>query len=70
MKKTIDNKNYSATIVQISKLIKLDNCDNVQATIIMGNHVIVGNDVQIGDIGLYFPLETQLRHIYLKINNL
>lgn len=64
------NENYSATVIQIKTLVPISNCDNVVHAIIMGNQVVVGKDVKVGDIGLYFPLETQLSEIYLKNNNL
>lgn len=64
------NKNYCATIVEIKTLVPLPNCDNVQHAIIMGNSVVVGKDIQIGDIGLFFPVETQLSQAYLYANNL
>lgn len=64
------NPNYCATVVKIETLVELENCDNVQGAIIMGNQVIVSKDIQVGDIGLYFPLETQLSKEYLSANNL
>lgn len=64
------NENYSAIIVKINTLVPLSNCDKVQAAIIMGNQVIVGMDIKVGDIGLYFPLECQLSKAYLSANNL
>ena len=64
------NKNYCGTIVEIKTLIPLENMNNVIHAIIMGNKVIVSKDVKVGDVGIYFPVETQLSEIYLKINNL
>lgn len=64
------NPNYCATVVQIKRLVELDNCDNLQGAIIMGNQVIVDKSVKVGDVGLYFPLETQLSEQYLSNNNL
>lgn len=64
------NINYCATVVEIKNITPLDGCDFVVATSIMGNQVIVGKDIKIGDIGLFFPVETQLSKEYLKINNL
>ena len=69
LKKPI-NENYAAMVVEIKKLVPLAKCDNIQAAIIMGQQVIVGKDVKIGDVGLYFPLETQLTEVYLSANNL
>lgn len=64
------NPNYCATVVQIKRLVELVNCDNLQGAIIMGNQVIVDKSVKVGDVGLYFPLETQLSEQYLSNNNL
>jgi len=64
------NNNYCAIVCEIKTLLPLEGCDFVQAAIILGQQVIVGKDIKIGDIGLYFPVETQLSEIYLKSNNL
>jgi len=64
------NKNYCATVVQITTLVPLANCDNVQSAVIFNNQVIVGKDTQVGDIGLFFPVETALSPIFLGMNNL
>ena len=64
------NENYAAIVVQIKTIVPLENCDNVHAAIILGNQVIVDKSVKVGDIGLYFPLETQLSQQYLSNNNL
>ena len=64
------NSNYAAILVEIKTLVTLENCDNVQAAIILGNQVIVDKSVKIGDVGLYFPLECQLSKEYLSANNL
>lgn len=70
MKLKLTNENYSGTIVKIEKLNKLDNCDNVQAAVIMGNQVIISIDAKIGDIAVYFPVESKLSHKFLSDNNL
>lgn len=62
------NPNYCATVVQIKRLVELEKCDNLQGAIIMGNQVIVDKSVKEGDVGLYFPLETQLSEQYLSNN--
>ena len=66
----LTNQNYCATVVEIKTLVPLENCNNVQAAIIMGNQVIVGKDVQIGDVGLFFPVECELSKEYLRSNSL
>ena len=52
--------NYAATVVQIDNLRKHENADRLQITNIFGNTVIVGLDTKIGDVGLFFPLESQI----------
>ena len=68
--KTPKNINYCAIVIEITKLIHLENCTNVQGAIIMGNQVVISKDIKVGDIGLYFPLECQLSKEYLSNNNL
>lgn len=64
------NSNYCASVIQIKTLKPLENVDRVQGAIIFGNQVIVSLDTKVGDIGLYFPTETQLSHEYCHGNNL
>jgi hypothetical protein len=64
------NKNYCATVVEIKNIIPLENCDNVVHTNIFGNLVIVGKDTNLGDVGLFFPVETKLSPEFLRYNNL
>ena len=64
------NDNYCANIVEIKSVHPLEKCDNIQGTVIFGNQVIIGKDVKPGDIGAYFPPETQLSHKFLSVNNL
>lgn len=65
-----ENNNYCATIAEIKNIIPLANCDNVVATSIFGFQAIIGKDVQIGDVGVFFPTETQLSDEYCYNNNL
>lgn len=64
------NKNYCATVVVLDKFVDLPNCDNVKHAIIFGNSVIISKEMELGEIGLYFPIETKLSHIFLKSHNL
>jgi hypothetical protein len=65
-----ENQNYSAIVVELNRFVDLENCDNVKAAIIMGNQVIVSKDTQEGEIGVYFPVESQLSHEFVSNNNL
>lgn len=64
------NGNYAAVVVVLGKFLPLDGCDSIQATIIFNNQVIVGKDSKIGDVVLFFPLETALSQQFLSANNL
>lgn len=64
------NENYCGTVVVIQNIIPLENCDNIQSTIIFGNSIIISKDATVGDVGVYFPAETQLSDEYAKANNL
>ena len=64
------NINYCATVVEIKNKIDLATCDNVVGSMVCGCHVIIGKDTEIGTVGLYFPVETQLTRDFLTANNL
>lgn len=62
------NPNYTATVVQIKNRFPLENCDNVEGTSIFGYSVIVGKGTE--NLGVFFPVETQLSDAFLYNNNL
>lgn len=64
------NKNYCATVVEVKGINTLPNCDNVVSIGIFGNSVIVSKDTKVGDIGVFFPVETELSKEFLRKNNL
>lgn len=64
------SNNYAATIVQVDRLVELDNCDNVQAFPVLGYNAIVSKDTQVGDTLVVFTAETQLSEEFLRANNL
>ncbi len=62
--------NYAATVVKIDNVRPHSNADRLVCTNIFGNNIIVGKETKIGDIGLYFPLESQLGEDFAKNNDL
>ena len=64
------SENYVCTIVQIDNLHEIENCDNIQRTVIFGNNVIVSKKVQLNDIMCYFVSGTKLNSEYCHKNNL
>lgn len=65
-----ENQNYCATVVAIKALIPLENCQNVVGTPIFGYQAIVSKDHTVGELGIVFPVETQLSHDFCFYNNL
>ena len=65
-----ENPNYCAVVVALSTFVDLPNCDNVKAALIFGNSVIVAKSAQSGEVGLFFPVETQLDEKFCGANNL
>lgn len=57
-------------VVQIKELNPHSNADRLQIATIFGASVIVGLDVKIGDLGVYFPIDLQLSEEYCAQNNL
>ena len=57
-------------IVKINELKEHPNADRLQIAIIFGFPTIVGLDVKLGDIGVYFPIDLQLSEEYCKNNDL
>ena len=57
-------------IVKINELHKHSNADRLQIATIFSNNVIVDLNTQIGDFGVYFPIDLQLSEEYCKVNDL
>lgn len=62
--------NYEATLVQIDNIRKHNNADRLQCTNIFGNNIIVGLDTKVGDVGIFFPLESQIGYEFAVANDL
>jgi hypothetical protein len=67
---TPKNKNYCATVVALQDIYSLEGMDNARGARVFGNQVIVSKSSQIGDIGLFFPVETALDEEFLIQNGL
>jgi hypothetical protein len=63
------NKNYLAKVVQIKELKKHPNADKLQIAIIDFQEVIVGMDTKVGDVCIFFPLESQINSSFLAHTN-
>lgn len=65
-----ENENYTATVVCVSSITPLENCDNVVGVPLFGFQAIVGKNTQVGDLGIVFPAEVQLSEEFARENNL
>ena len=64
------NVNYLTTICRIDNMTKIENSDHLYLSVINGFNIIISNDFHIGDIVLYFPVETAICSKFLSKNNL
>ena len=62
--------NYLATICRIDNMTKMENSDHLYLSVINGFNIIISDDFHIGDIVLYFPVETIICSKFLSKNNL
>lgn len=59
-----------AIIAAITALVEIPGANNIQVAYVLGEQVIVSKSAQVGDIGVFFPVETQLSKEYVYENNL
>jgi RNA ligase len=64
------NSNYAAVVVEIARIVPLDNCDYVVGTPLLGFQAIVGKETAVGELGIVFTAETQLSEEFTRLNNL
>jgi hypothetical protein len=71
IKLTLENEeNYAARFVTLEKFENIDGADKIKHTLIKGYRVIVASDTQLGQKGVFFPVETQISKEFLSKNNL
>lgn len=61
---------YCGYVVKVENLRKHNNADRLQVATFFGNDTIVGLDVKVGDIGIYFPTDGCLDQDYCDRNHL
>ena len=65
-----NKENYCGTIVKITELYPLKDCDNVVGTKIFGSQVIIPRGTPLNEMGVYFPAGSKLSDDFIKYNNL
>lgn len=63
------NKNYLCKIVKLDKLRTHSNADRLQIATIDFQDVVTGLDAKIGDIYVYFPVESKINKEFLSYTN-
>ena len=61
---------HNGFIVEVKDLKPHSNADRLQIATFFGETVIVGLEVKIGDIGIYFPCDLQLSEAYCDANDI
>lgn len=64
------NQNYLATICRIDELTPIPNADRLVKTVINGYDLVISKDSKVGDLVVYFPVETAINETFLGPNNL
>jgi len=62
--------NYQAMIAKVNQVLELKGADKIQVGKVLGETVIIGKEIQVGTVGVFFCSGTQLSEQYCKQNNL
>lgn len=65
-----NSKNYTAQIVRLSQLQKVEGLDNLVRVNVQGNDCLIGKDTNVDELQIFFPAECQLSEEFLSANNL
>jgi len=63
------NPNYLAKVVKIKSLRKHENADRLQICTVDFQNVIVSIDTKVGDLYIYFPVESKINSKFLAFTN-
>lgn len=61
--------NYLMKVIKVKNLRPHPNADRLMVFSVDGNDVITSKDTPEGQVSIYFPLECQINHDYLVVNN-
>ena len=64
------NDNYSAIVTRIKNIRDHSNANRLKCSCLYGNNVIIGLDTKEGDLGVFFPVESQLSKEFCAANDL
>lgn len=64
------NEDYAARVVRVPVVLDLLNADRLKGVPLFGRQAVVGLDVKVGDLGVYFPAEVVMNDKYVRANNM
>lgn len=67
---TSSSTNYAAEVIEVHNTHALAGLDNLVGITVNGYQALVSKDVQVGDVLLVFPAETQLSEAFAREHNL
>ncbi|CAM4519220.1 RNA ligase family protein [Nocardia ninae] len=67
---TPKNENYSAVVASVKAVLTLKGKDRIVGLPLYGHQAIAQKGWEVGDLGVFFPAETQLSHEYASANSL
>lgn len=65
-----DSKNYTAQVIKLPIMQKVEGLDNLVKVTYQGNDCLIGKDSNPDELYLFFPAECQISHEFLSANNL
>lgn len=65
----LNNNNYAAVIYKVTDIRKHENADRLQCVLINGNNVITDLSTKVGDVHVYFPIESAISKEFITSIN-
>lgn len=70
MKLKTTDVNYSAIIAKVDEVIPIEGADKIHTIVVLGNYIVTQKTIKEGDVGIYFPVESELSVDFMFNNNL
>ena len=61
---------HKAIVAKIDRVIPIEGADRIQIAMVLGEQVIVSKELEVGFVGVFFPVDLQLSEEYCRQNNL
>lgn len=61
---------HKAIVAQVTEIIAIPGADKIQIARVLGENVVVSKEVQVGYVGILFPVDVQLSEEFCHYNNL